>query len=102
MPARFVVDNSVVMAWCFGDEGNSYAEAVLESLDSAEAFVPVIWPLEVGNVLLVAERKKRLAQAGRPLFRSFEKIARYGGAGNSRPDAQGDRFARTRTRTLHL
>jgi predicted nucleic acid-binding protein len=63
MPARFVVDNSVVMSWCFEDEGNSYAEAVLESLERGEAFVPAIWPLEVGNVLLVAERKKRLSQA---------------------------------------
>lgn len=63
MSARFVVDNSVVMSWCFEDEGNSYAEAVLESLESAEAFVPAIWPLEVGNVLLVAERKKRLSRA---------------------------------------
>jgi predicted nucleic acid-binding protein len=63
MPARFVVDNSVVMSWCFEDEGNHYAEAVLESLESAEAFVPAIWPLEVGNVLLVAERKSRLSQA---------------------------------------
>ena len=27
------------------------------------AVVPSIWPLEVGNVLLVAERKKRLSQA---------------------------------------
>ncbi|MDY6909372.1 MAG: type II toxin-antitoxin system VapC family toxin [Thermodesulfobacteriota bacterium] len=64
MPTRFVVDNSVVMAWYFEDEGDGYAEAVLESLDSAEAFVPAIWPLEVGNVLLVAERRKRLTQAG--------------------------------------
>ncbi|MDY0351151.1 MAG: type II toxin-antitoxin system VapC family toxin [Desulfobulbaceae bacterium] len=63
MSTRFVVDNSVVMAWCFEDEGNSYAEAVLESLESCEAFVPAIWPLEVGNVLLAAERKKRLSRA---------------------------------------
>lgn len=63
MSARFVVDNSVVMSWCFEDEGNGYAEAVLESLESGEAFVPAIWPLEAGNVLLVAERKKRLGQA---------------------------------------
>jgi predicted nucleic acid-binding protein len=63
MSVRFVVDNSVVMAWCFQDEGNSYAEAVLESLETGEAFVPAIWPLEVGNVLLVAERKNRLSQA---------------------------------------
>lgn len=63
MPARFVIDNSVVISWCFEDEGDSYAEAVLDSLESAEALVPAIWPLEVGNVLLVAERKKRLSQA---------------------------------------
>jgi predicted nucleic acid-binding protein len=68
MPARFVVDNSVVMSWCFEDEGNSHAEAVLESLESGEAFVPAIWPLEVGNVLLVAERKKRLSQASAVRF----------------------------------
>jgi len=51
------------MSWCFEDEGNSYAEAVLESPEHAEAYVPAIWPLEVGNVLLVAERKGRLSQA---------------------------------------
>jgi predicted nucleic acid-binding protein len=63
MPIRFVVDNSVVMAWCFEEEGNGYAESVLDSLAEGEAFVPAIWPLEVGNVLLVAGRKKRLSQA---------------------------------------
>lgn len=61
--ARFVVDNSVVMAWCFDDEGSRYADAVLDSLEKGEAFVPAIWPLEVGNILLVAERKKRLSEA---------------------------------------
>ncbi len=63
MSAGFVVDNSVVMGWCFENKGNRYAEAVLESLETGEALVPAIWPLEVGNVLLVAERKKRLSEA---------------------------------------
>jgi predicted nucleic acid-binding protein len=63
MSARFVVDNSVVMSWCFEDGGTSYAEAVLESLETGEAFVPAVWPLDVGNVLLVAERTKRLSEA---------------------------------------
>jgi predicted nucleic acid-binding protein len=63
MSARFVVDNSVIMSWCFEDEENGYAEAVLESLEAGEAFVPAIWPLEVGNGLLAAERKKRLSRA---------------------------------------
>ncbi|MCP4643189.1 MAG: type II toxin-antitoxin system VapC family toxin [bacterium] len=62
-PARFVVDNSVVMAWCFEDEASKYADSVLERLADGEAVVPAIWPLEVGNVLLVAERKRRLGKA---------------------------------------
>ncbi|MBI4831840.1 MAG: type II toxin-antitoxin system VapC family toxin [Candidatus Lindowbacteria bacterium] len=63
MAARFVVDTTVAMAWCFEDEGNAYADAVLETLETCEAVVPSIWPLEVGNVLLVAERKKRVGEA---------------------------------------
>jgi len=55
-----VIDNSVVMSWCFADEANQYADDVLESLKYARAAVPSIWPLEVGNVLVVAERKGRL------------------------------------------
>ena len=56
----FVIDNSVVMAWCFGDEKSAYADDVLGSLASAEAIAPSIWPLETGNVLVVAERRRRL------------------------------------------
>ena len=58
----FVVDNSVVMSWCFKDETNSYADAVLDKLSESTAIAPSIWPLEVVNVLLVAERRKRLKQ----------------------------------------
>ena len=61
--ADFVIDNSVVMAWCFVEEESEYADAVLASLESAEAIVPAIWPLELGNVVVVAERRKRLSEA---------------------------------------
>jgi predicted nucleic acid-binding protein len=60
MDTRFVVDNSVVMTWCFQDEISPYAEAILDSLTAATAVVPAHWPLEVIQVLLVAERKQRL------------------------------------------
>jgi predicted nucleic acid-binding protein len=56
----FVVDNSVVMSWCFEDEADRYADSVLDRLSRATALVPSIWPLEVVNILLVAERRKRL------------------------------------------
>ena len=58
----FVIDNSVVMSWCFNDETNRYADAVLDKLSESEAIVPSVWSLEVVNVLLVAERRKRLKQ----------------------------------------
>jgi predicted nucleic acid-binding protein len=63
MSDRFVVDASVVMTWCFQDEQHEYGDKVLDSLGNNEALVPGIWPLEVGNVLLVAERRKRLSEA---------------------------------------
>jgi len=63
MIEHFVVDNSVVMSWCFKDETNTYADSILDRLTKATAVVPSIWPLEVVNVLLVAERQKRLSQS---------------------------------------
>jgi predicted nucleic acid-binding protein len=63
MPKKFVIDNSIVMSWCFGDEKSEYAMDVLNQLQYAEAFTPAIWPLELGNVLLVSERKKRLDES---------------------------------------
>ncbi len=66
--SKFVLDTSVVMAWCFIDERNAYTEAVRDSLQAAEAVVPSIWPLEIGNVLLVAERRNRLARADSARF----------------------------------
>ncbi len=58
---KFVLDCSVTMAWCFEDEGNTYTEKILDFLQKKnEARVPPIWKLEVINVLLLAEKKKRI------------------------------------------
>jgi predicted nucleic acid-binding protein len=65
---QFVVDNSVVMAWCFDDESSRYTDAVLDSLKESAAYVPSIWPLEVANVLLVAQKRGRLSRAKSILF----------------------------------
>ncbi len=64
----FVIDNSVVMTWCFKDETSQYADYILDKLEDATGSVPSIWPLEVCNVLLVAERKKRIGEAGSARF----------------------------------
>ncbi len=68
MSDDFVIDNSVVMTWCFNDEDSQYTDSILNKLVDATAFVPSIWPLEVTNVLLVAERKKRLGEADSTRF----------------------------------
>ena len=71
MKERLVLDNSIVMSWCFQDEASKYADAVLDALETSEAIVPSIWPLEVANVLLVAERKRRLSRADTARFVSL-------------------------------
>jgi predicted nucleic acid-binding protein len=63
MKRPIVIDNSVVMSWCFEDEASDYADSVLNALKITSAMVPSIWPYEFVNVLLVAERQKRLKQA---------------------------------------
>ena len=59
----FVVDASLALAWHFEDEVSEYADRVLERLREDRAVVPSIWPLEVANGLLVAERRGRLSLA---------------------------------------
>lgn len=58
----FVLDSSVALAWVLPDEGNVYADELLERLIADGAVVPPIWPLEIGNVLLVALRRGRIRQ----------------------------------------
>jgi len=58
--ARFVLDTSTTMSWCFDDEADAYGDAVLDSLVDAPAAAPSLWTLEVTNVLLVAERRNRI------------------------------------------
>lgn len=64
----FVLDASVTMAWCFEDEASDAAWGLLDRLGEDTALVPGIWSVEVANVLLVAERRRRLT---RPQSRAF-------------------------------
>jgi predicted nucleic acid-binding protein len=58
----FVLDCSMTMAWVFSDEANEFTEALCETLLKENAVAPVLWPIEVGNVLLVAMRRGRIAR----------------------------------------
>ncbi len=68
---EFILDNSVAMVWGFDDEADSYAESLLELMPTAKAYVPSLWPLEVANVLLVGERRKRITPADTSKFLSL-------------------------------
>jgi predicted nucleic acid-binding protein len=51
------------MAWCFEDEAVEATDAILDRMAADVATVPSLWQLEVANVLLVAERRKRIKEA---------------------------------------
>ena len=61
--AEFVLDGSLALAWYFVDEANPYADAVAARFPAARAIVPLIWPLEVANAVLMGERRQRSSEA---------------------------------------
>ncbi|MEW5887459.1 MAG: type II toxin-antitoxin system VapC family toxin [Pseudomonadota bacterium] len=67
----FVLDNSVVMRWYFGDGSEAdleYAIRVLDSMKTAGARVSGVWGLEVANVLARAESKGLTTEARSEAF----------------------------------
>ncbi len=71
----FVLDTSVTMAWLFEDEATRTTEAILDRLKDEEALVPTLWTYEVGNVLLMAERRNRITEAqGRRFTQLLESL----------------------------
>ena len=59
----FVLDASVTVAWCFDDESTPAAWALLDRLRTTPAHAPALWALEIGNILLGAEKRRRITQA---------------------------------------
>lgn len=59
------------MRWCFGDGKPAelaYASRVLDDMRETSALVPVIWGLEVANVLARAENAKLITEARSEAF----------------------------------
>jgi predicted nucleic acid-binding protein len=67
-----VLDAPVALVWAMHDEFSVYAKHVLQHLRSEKAIVPAIWPLEVMNGVLFAERGGRIHAAER--IRFFELV----------------------------
>ena len=60
MNNKYVLDCSVAMAWLFDDERNQDVLSLREQLIDGDALVPALWPIEVANVLRMAEKKQRI------------------------------------------
>jgi predicted nucleic acid-binding protein len=56
----FVVDASVVLAWCLNDESSDVADAAIARLWSEGGVAPAHWPVEIASALRAAERRGRL------------------------------------------
>lgn len=59
-PLGLVVDASVSAAWFLPDEANPDTEAALQATATLDVWVPALWLLEIGNLLLRAQRRKRI------------------------------------------
>ncbi|MEO6566205.1 MAG: type II toxin-antitoxin system VapC family toxin [Casimicrobiaceae bacterium] len=59
----YVLDCSVVLTWLLPDERADTTDALADALKQTSAVVPAIWPYEVANALLVAQRRARINEA---------------------------------------
>jgi len=62
--SRFVLDNTIMMAWCFTEEATEFTETLLSRLSNLTdtAIVPALWLYEVVNVTELAVRKLRITE----------------------------------------
>lgn len=55
-----VIDCSAAVPWFLDDEANAWSENLLDALPHHTLHVPALWHLEFANVLLTAQRRKRV------------------------------------------
>jgi predicted nucleic acid-binding protein len=76
MSAALVLDCSATLPWIFADEARPETDRLLDLLTAGtRSWVPALWHLELGNVLLGAQRRQRIDQAGVEGFLS--RLAAY-------------------------
>jgi predicted nucleic acid-binding protein len=65
---ELVLDASLTLAWALPDEASNYTDAVLKLIAAGKAWVPDLWPYEIANGLVMAQRRGRITAAQRALF----------------------------------
>ena len=66
-----VIDASLALALCLKDEDSAYARTIAVRLSYEDASVPEVWPVEVANGLVMAERRSRLLRTELPRVNEF-------------------------------
>lgn len=89
-----VVDASIVLAALLPDESDSRADKAMSMLSAGGALVPSSWRLEIGNGLLLAQRRRRIDLAF--LRECLDDVALL----PVTLDSETDRFALTTTSAL--
>jgi predicted nucleic acid-binding protein len=64
----FVLDASVTACWAFQDEDHPDASLAFLQIGTEEAVVPCLWWFEVRNILIVNERRHRIAESDTAAF----------------------------------
>jgi predicted nucleic acid-binding protein len=62
---RCTLDSSATLAWVLPGEATAATDALLGTVADNGAIVPALWPIEIANVLLQAERRRRITPAER-------------------------------------
>lgn len=68
MTPTLIIDYSLAMSWCFGDEARPESTQVQNRLATEAAIVPSHWHLEVANVLVMAEKRNRISSTDSAQF----------------------------------
>ncbi len=64
----FVLDASITACWAFQDEDHPDAGLTFHRMRVEEAVVPCLWWFEVRNILVVNERRGRIAESDTAAF----------------------------------
>lgn len=60
-----MIDASVSAAWFLPNEATAWTEALLLATAVEDVWVPALWSLEIGNLMLNAQRRKRINDSKR-------------------------------------
>lgn len=96
----FVLDASVAACWAFLDEEHPIAALAFARIRAEEGVVPSLWWFEIRNILIVNERRKRIAESDSAAF--LQALSRLPIRIDRAPDEPGVlRIARTRRLSVY-